>query len=309
MRNNENTGLASLCAAVAILAGATAAAGIFARGDGSSVTVTSVRGETYAMATTGVYAYNALRVVSEGIGWDLFTLLLAVPAMLVAVPSVRRGSFRGRLFALGMFGYFLYQYLENSVTWAFGPLFRPFVVIYAASLGGIVWIGRSVALDGLRDRFGAGFPGRPWAVLSIGMALLLTMMWLQRIALGMSGDLAGAALNGETTMVVQAFDLGLVVPSTFLIGILAWRDTPAGRTLAAIYAVTFVAMSAAIGCMLLSAWAVEGTPEIVPIAIFGAAALAGALLGWRMYRAALPMTPETGVRSTIAGRRLSATGR
>lgn len=60
--------LAALAGGVALLAAVAAALGVFARGDGSFVTVTSARGEVYEMATTGVYANNALQVVAEGVG-------------------------------------------------------------------------------------------------------------------------------------------------------------------------------------------------------------------------------------------------
>ena len=41
--------------------------------DGALATVTSARGETYDVATTGVYANNAMQLVAEGVGWDVFT--------------------------------------------------------------------------------------------------------------------------------------------------------------------------------------------------------------------------------------------
>ena len=91
--------LAALAGAVALLAGSAAALGVFARGDGSFVTVTSARGEVYEMATTGVYAYNALQVVAEGVGWDVFTLVVAAPALLVAAIGTWRGSGRASLVA------------------------------------------------------------------------------------------------------------------------------------------------------------------------------------------------------------------
>jgi hypothetical protein len=40
--------------------------------------------------------------------------------------------------------------------------------------------------------------------------------------------------------------------------------------------------------MLLSAWATEGTLELVPIAIFGLAAAAAVALGARMYASVIP---------------------
>jgi hypothetical protein len=276
--------MAAFAVVVALLAAAAAALGVFARGDGSYETVTSVRGVTYAMATDGVYAYNAQRVVSEGVGWDVFTLFVAVPAMLVAAAFVAAGSFRGRLFALGLFGYFLYQYLEYAMTWAFGPLFPLFILTFAAGLVGLVWFGATVAGDGIADRFGDDFPGRPFAVISTLMAAFLVVMWTGRIAAGLGGDLKTAGLEGETRLVVQALDLGLVVPTALVIAALAWRRTAVGHVLASVYVVTSVAMSAAIVAMLVSAGVVEGRFEFPPILIFGGYLVATLALAVRMYR-------------------------
>lgn len=116
--------LAALAGGVALLAAVAAALGVFARGDGSFVTVTSARGEVYEMATTGVYANNALQVVAEGVGWDVFTLAVAAPALLLAAFGTWRGSSRAALIATGLLGYVLYLHLEYAVTWSFGPLRR-----------------------------------------------------------------------------------------------------------------------------------------------------------------------------------------
>ncbi|HET9083746.1 MAG TPA: hypothetical protein VFN41_05025 [Candidatus Limnocylindrales bacterium] len=116
------------------------------------------------------------------------------------------------------------------------------------------------------------------------MALLLVVMWTGRIAAGLAGDLEAAGLQGETTLVVQALDLGLVVPTALLIAALAWRRTAAGQVLASVYVVTSVAMSAAIVSMLLSAGLVEGSFEVPPIVIFGTFLVATLALAVRMYR-------------------------
>jgi hypothetical protein len=279
MRTNRL--MAVLCAAIAIAAGTAAGAGVLVRG-GGTITVTSVRGETYEMASDGVYAFNAMRVVAEGIGWDVFTLVVAVPALLLASIWVARGSFRGRLVATGLLGYFAYMYLEYAVTWAFGPLFPAFIAIYGASLVGIVWFGAELARDGLTDRFTQAFPRRSWAALSVGMAFLLTVLWVERIVQGLSGPVT---LHGETTLTIQALDLGLVVPASVIIAILALRRLPFGLAAAAAFAVTFTALCAAIGSMLVSAWLVSGVLELVPIVVFALAAVGGLVIGLRMYAA------------------------
>jgi len=284
VRRMHTLGVAALCAIVAGLAGIAAALGVFARGDGAFQTVTSVRGVTYEMATSGVYAYNSQRVVAEGVGWDVFTLFVAVPAMLVALPFVARGSFRGRLFAIGLLGYFFYQYIEYSVTWAFGPLFLLFIAIYAASIAGIAWLGVLLARTDIDRHADGRFPGRAFAVVSATLAVLLSMSWFQRIALGLGGDLEAAGLRGETTMVVQALDLGLVVPATLFVAAMAWRRTPAGQVLAAVFAVTAVAMATAIVAMLISAGMVEGAFELPPLVIFGGFVATIGYLGFQTYQ-------------------------
>lgn len=282
-----------ICVTTALLAGIAAAIGVLARGDGSVVTVTSVRGVEFEMATTGVYAYNAERVVAEGIGWDVFTLVVAVPVLLVAAWALRGSSVRSRLFALGMLGYFAYQYLEYSVTWAFGPLFLLFVVIYGMSVLGIVWIGASVARTGVTGLFHESFPRRGWAALSLTMAALLTVMWLGRIGTALSGDLVAAGLTSETTLTIQALDLGFVVPALALSAVLTWRRSPAGYALSTVLTVTFVGMAMAIASMLLSAFVVEGSLEAVPVAIFLLAATAGVWIGARAFASTANDAPNS----------------
>jgi hypothetical protein len=286
MTGRSTTATAALAAAVAAAAAIASAVGVVGRGDRVVETVTSVRGETYDMLTSGVYAYNAERVVAEGVGWDLFTLLVAVPVTLVGAWLMWRGSFWARLVVAGMLGYFLYQYLEYSVTWAFGPLFPLFVGIYAASLVGLGAVAVDLAHVGVADRFDEAYPRRAWPALIGAMSLLLTVMWLGRIARGLTDGVDGL-LFGVTTMTVTALDLGLVVPISVALAILTWRRSAVGTAAAAAYSVTFVAMSAAITSMLLSAWVVEGVAEIVPIGIFGAAIGLGLWLAFRIRRSVI----------------------
>ncbi len=305
MGRSPTTWLALLCGAIASLAGVVAAIGVLDRGDGAVALVTSERGVMYEMATTGVYANNAQRVVAEGVGWDLFTLLVAVPALFVGAWLLHKGSFRGTLFTLGVLGYLLYQYLEYAVTWAFGPLFLAFVVLYGASLLAIVGIVGLVAREGVAGRFSEDFPRRGWIALSATMSLLLTALWLGRIKVALDGDLAAAGLTSETTLTVQALDLGLIVPILLLSAALAWQRSMIGYALATSSSVMFVGMAGAIVGMLLSAAVVEGVVEVVPMAIFGIAGVAGVAVGARALQAVIPRSAPrvTSVAPAIASAR------
>ena len=49
-------------------------------------------------------------------------------------------------------------------------------------------------------------------------------------------------------------------------------------------------MGLAICAMLLSAWAVQGHPELAPFIIFAVAALVAGTIGFLMYRSVAPST-------------------
>lgn len=283
MNTNRRIELVALCLVVAILAGAAATVGVFFRGDGSVENVVSPRGEHYQMIVSGVYRYNAHRVVAEGIGWDVFTLFAAVPALLLCLIWLARGTLRARLFALGVLAYLFYQYLMYSVAWAFGPLFLLFVVIFALSLVAIVRILTTINMEELDSRTGPRFPALGMGIFSLAMAALLIIMWMARIVAAMNGKINGVLL-GQTTLVVQALDLGLVVPLAVFTGVTALRRRRIGYLLSSVVAIKGAAMAAAICAMLIAARIVEGALETVPFVIFAAAAAVALWLAFRVYR-------------------------
>lgn len=289
---------AAVSAGVALMAAVAAAFGVFARGDGTFDTVTSSRGEVYEMATTGVYAFNGRQLVAEGIGWDVFTLGVVAPAMLAAALCIARGSYRGTLAAAGLLGYLSYLYLEYAVTWAFGPLTPLFIVLLAGSVIALIGTAALLAQAGIAGRFGEDFPRKGWATLSLGMAALLTVMWIGRIATGLG--MAVPELHGESTMTVQVLDLGIVIPAAVLLGVLALRRHPIGLVASAAFAVTFTTMTAAIGAMMVSASIVNDALQGPPLVVFGFATVAGAIVSVRIFRSARPpavSSPATALRA------------
>lgn len=284
-RTAVSRGLAALMVVVAVLAAAAAGAGVSLRGDGGTRAVTSARGEAYEMVTGGVYANNPERVVAEGVGWDYVTLLLVAPAAVATAYGVARGSLRARLVALGLLAYFFYQYFMYALFWAVGPLFPLFIVLFVAAGAGIVWICADTDVRDLGRRVGPGFPRRGLAMLCFAVSLLLVVMWSQRIALALAGDLSAAGLLGQTTLTVQVLDLGLVVPFALITGVLLLRRAPVGYLLGPVLAVKGVTMAAAICAMLAVASSVEGRLEVVPFAIFASIALLSGWLGLRGLKA------------------------
>ena len=277
-----NPWLVGLVALAGALAGAASAAGIFLRGDLATTAFTTIRGDVVESLTGGIYRFNGESIAAEGIGWDLVTLVLVVPALFLSLPSLRRGAPRAILFATGVLAYFLYQYAEYAMALAYGPLFLLYVATFSISLSGIALLVAELDLRELAAATDARFPRRGVTGFGIFMAVLLAGMWLPLVARSFGADRV-PELNGGTTLVVQAFDLGFLVPLGIFTAVTAWRRMPVGFVLASIVVVKGAAMGAAIAAMLIVEAIVTGVVQPVPIAVFAAISLVAVALGIRVF--------------------------
>jgi hypothetical protein len=106
-------------------------------------------------------------------------------------------------------------------------------------------------------------------------------MWLPLILRSATAT-AVPELAGGTTLVVQAFDLGFLVPLGILTALAVWRRLPIGYVLATIVAVKGAAMGAAIAAMLVAEALVTGVTQPVPIVGFAVIAVVALVLAWRV---------------------------
>jgi hypothetical protein len=138
------------------------------------------------------------------------------------------------------------------------------------------------------------FPRRGEIALCLLLAALLPGMWVPRILSVADGHLVGN-LQGHTTLVVDAMDLGLLVPLALVAAWLVHRRHPVAYLLAPVLVVKAVAMGAAISAMVLAAWFVEGALEVGPLALFLAITASSAGIGMAVSRsigAAAPVTDD-----------------
>jgi hypothetical protein len=276
---------AGLALLVAILGAIGAACGVFLRGDLATAPFTTVRGEIVDTVTDGLYRFNGLAVAAEGVGWDAVTLLLVVPALLLVLPGAWRGGLRARLLLAGLLVYFVYQGLEYAMFLAFGPLFPVYVGTFAVAGSALAVLASTFDLGALAGAVDAGrFPRRAVAGLGVFMALLLTGMWLPMVLSNLTAAVV-EPLDGATTLVVQALDLGFLVPLGLFTAVLVLRRAPVGFLLASMIVVKAVAMATAIVAMLLVEAAETGELLLPPIVIFALTAAVSAWIGWRAFRA------------------------
>jgi hypothetical protein len=299
--------IVALVALTGVLAAAASAAGVFLRGDLATQVFTTVRGDQVDVLRGGVYRFNGEAVAVEGVGWDAVTLFLVVPALLLLLPALRRGSSRARLATMGILVYFLYQYFEYATFLAYGPLFLLYVATFALSLTGVAVLAAGLDLGVIANGVTSGFPRRPMIAFGIFMAVLLGGLWLPLIASTFGAEQV-PQLEGATTFVVQAFDLGLLVPLGLFTAVTVWRRLPVGYVLSAIVVIKGMAMGASIAAMMAVETVVTGESQVPPLILFAGIALVCAALAARVFgslhdpvieRSAHPADPRMAHRFTV----------
>jgi hypothetical protein len=283
--------VALLGSVAAVLAGIASAAGVLLRGDLQTTEFVSVRGEVVPIVTEGIYRFNAEGIVAEGIGWDLVTLLVVVPATLVALALVWRGSLRAVLVAAGLLAYLCYQSAQYAVYWALGPLYPIYIATLAFSVSALGLLVYGLEVGALRARVERPFPRRSVVAYSVAVVIVLAGLWLP-VVLSTWGRTVVDQLQGASTLVVPVFDLGLLVPLAVFTGAAVWRVLPVGYLLASLLLVKGASMALAIASMLLVEANITGELALPPLVVFAVLALISLALGARALRSIEFVVPQ-----------------
>jgi hypothetical protein len=266
-----------------LILGATAA-GIFYRTPEPRIEHTTVRGQVAVFQGSGLYRYDPVVVVREGVIWDVINLCIGLPLLAAAVILALRGSLRGRLLLGGLLAYFFYVYLMYATMMAFNPLFLVYVAVFSLSLVGFFLNMSRVEIAALPSHFSERFPRAVFIVFSLLLSAALLLLWIGRIIPIMMTGQFPEELAGVGTLETQALDLGLIVPLALSSAILLWRRSPWGYFLTSV-AITFGFMM----FITIPAWIVvplirEGKVNLVEGIPFFLLSLIGLVLVVLFYR-------------------------
>jgi hypothetical protein len=218
---------------VAVLAALYAGIGLFSSGGTGPFEFTTLHGETVDMYGQGIYHNDAAFRAPIFRGTDAVTLFICVPALLLALAWYRRGSLRGGLLLTSMLAYFLY----NSASLGFGAAYNNILLLYiasfSASLFALVLAFQNIDLNTLAARTSPRLP-RVWISIFLFIAGLSLMVWLMDIVVALAAKGVPGTLGPYTTEATYVLDLGIILPSAYLAGILVLRRSPWGTLLASI---------------------------------------------------------------------------
>jgi hypothetical protein len=252
---------------------------------GNRYAFTTLRGEEVTIFGSGLYRYETISIYAQTIAQDMVTLIVAIPVLLISLLMANRGSMRGRVLLTGTLAYFLYTYASYSFLSAYNEFFLVDVALFSLSLFGVIFAFMSITPVELSGHIQAGYPRRGLGIFCISIGSILGLMWLGRIVPALVQHTAPVGLENASTLVIQAFDLGLIVPLGFLSGILLLRNEPWGYLLGSIFlfkGTTLVLAVFAMGLNMLRMGVADAS--LIEVAIFGTFALLAVLFSMKVIR-------------------------
>lgn len=218
---------------IAILAAFTAGVGLLDAGGSGPYPFTTLHGQVVQMDGRGIYRYDTL-LAGEGFrGTDAVTLLVALPLLLVAYFSARRGSQNGQILLIGALFFFLYKGDSLTLSTAFNPLFLAYTALFSAGLFAVIAALTSFDLPALLRRVRPAFPHRGIAIFCFVAGLGTLMIWMSEVIPAAVSGAAPAILGPYTTLYTHGFDSAVITPAAVLAGIYLLQRKALGYLLAA----------------------------------------------------------------------------
>jgi hypothetical protein len=261
----NQTALTILLTLIFLLALFAASIGLFCKTEGKPYPFISHRGETVMINARGLYYYDTVSSSAQQQGNDIVTLFVALPMLVISTMMAFHGSLRGRLLLTGTIGFFLYTYMSMSMLTMFNALFLVYVSLFSLSLYAFILCMMSFDLDTLSQHFSDKLPHEWIAALLFFIGGFLIIAWLGKVLPPIFQN-TQPVLDNATTFVIQAMDLGLIVPLAVLSGILLLRRSAWGYLLTSVFVLKTIALGLAVSAMVVN-MALAGTPEGAGIAV------------------------------------------
>jgi len=174
-------------------------------------------------------------------GTALVVLLIAVPALAVAMSFAARGSARAQVVWLGTVGYILY----NSVLFLFMTPFNNLFLVYVAMMSLAIWsaaiVIRGVGVESFRERFSPKLPVRAIAIYLLAVVALNFLAWMRGVVPGVLSSSSPSFLDGTgmPTSALYVQDLAFWLPLIAVSAVWLWRRQAWGYVIAGAMLVTY----------------------------------------------------------------------
>lgn len=253
---------------IVVLSLAASVCGIFSAGGRGTYEIQSFRGETVLIYGKGLYCNDSVSAASQGIAQDIVTVVLGIPLLIISLCFARKGLLKGRLLLTGTLAYFLYTYVSYSFVWMYNPLFLVYVALMSTSFFAFLLTIMSIKIEELPSAFNKKLPVKFLGGFLIFMGTAIGLMWLGRILPSLINGTSPVGLEHYSTLPIQALDLGFIVPTAIMSGILLIKRKPFGYLLSSVITIKGITMLSAITAMIIGQLLAGVTVSLAEIIIF-----------------------------------------
>lgn len=248
-------------------------AGILSAGAAGTHTFQSVHGEIVRLYGSGIYKNDSVASAAQTIAQDWVTVLLGVPLLVLSCFFAIKGSLRARILLAGTLAYFLYTYMSYSFLCMYNPLFLVYVALMSMSFFALVFTMLSFDMAALKEAFGKGLPAKTIGIFILAFACAIALMWLGRIIPPLMAGKVPSGLEHYTTLVIQAMDLGFVIPVAILSAVWLMQRKAAGLLLSSVMCMKGATMLTSLTAMVISQALAGVKMTVAEMVVFPAANL------------------------------------
>jgi hypothetical protein len=236
---------------VAILSIFTTSYAIFSDHGQGEYEYTSIYGESVSIYGKGLYQHDSVSMAAQAIAQDYVTLFLGVPLLLLSFYLYRKGLLKGSLLLTGTLGYFLYTYASYSFLSMYNSMFLVYVALMSASFFAFTLMMMSYEINYLPLFFSEKMPVKFLGGFLLFVSFVFGMMWTGKLGFPlMNHTQPPEDIQHYTTFVIQALDLGIVVPAGLLAGVLLIMRKPFGYLLAPVIIIKEITLLTAMTAMV-----------------------------------------------------------
>ena len=210
----------------------------------------SIFGETVSVYGKGLYKHDSVAMAVQAIAQDYVTLFFGVPLLILSLYLFRKGLLKGHLLLTGTLGYFLYTYASYSFLSMFNSFFLIYVLLMSASFFAFTLAMMSFEVAKLPQSFNEKLPVNLIGGFLLFASFVFGLMWLGKIVQPLINHTPVIGIDHYTTLVIQALDLGFVVPVGFVSGLLLIKRKPFGYLLGPVIIIKDITLLTALSAMV-----------------------------------------------------------
>lgn len=238
---------------IVIFAIAVTTIAIFSNDGNGQYEYTSIRGKTVMIYGKGLYKDMSAEVAPQGIAQDYVTFFIAIPLLIISFLKAREGSLKGRYLLAGTLGYFLVTYLFYTVMAMYNAMFLVYVILMGSSFYSFILIILSFDTNALQNSFKPSAPVKITGGFLVFNSLVIGLLWLSIVVPPLlDGTVIPLQVEHYTTLIVQGLDLGILLPASFISGVLLIRKKPFGYLFTPVYFVFLSLLMTALSAKIIA---------------------------------------------------------